>query len=76
MWGKVQQGAMAPAPVPTGFQSLAVLPTIKLGPSGAGSPVGGLVHALAPVGLSNNLSCEAGSLSRRPNPQGRSQSEV
>ena len=28
--------------------SLPLLPTIKLGPSGAGSRVGGLVHALGP----------------------------
>ena len=41
---------MAPAPPSAGFQSLAVLPTIKLGPSGAGSRVGGLVHALGPCG--------------------------
>ena len=27
---------MAPVPLSTGFQSLAVLPSIKLGPSGAG----------------------------------------
>ena len=27
-----------------------LLPTIKLGPSGAGSRVGGLVHALGPCG--------------------------
>ena len=35
---------MAPAPLSVGFQSLPLLPTIKLGPSGAGSRVGGLVH--------------------------------
>ena len=39
---------MALAPLSTGFQSLPLLPTIKLGPSGAGSRVGGLVHALGP----------------------------
>ena len=33
-----------------GFQSLPPLPTIKLGPSGADSRVGGLVHALGPCG--------------------------
>ena len=38
-----------------GFQSLPLLHTIKLGPSGADSRVRGL------VGLSNELSCEAGS---------------
>ena len=31
---------MAPDPLSTGFQSLPLLPTIKLGPSGAGSRVG------------------------------------
>ena len=41
---------MAHAPLSTGFQSFTPLPTIKLGPSGAGSQVGGLVHALGPCG--------------------------
>ena len=41
---------MAPAPLSTGFPSPPPLPTIKLGPSGAGSRVGGLVHALGPCG--------------------------
>ena len=44
------EGAMAPAPLSTGFQSLPPLPTIKLGPSGADSWVGGLVHTLGPCG--------------------------
>ena len=44
---------MVPAPLSTGFQSLAVLPTIKLGPSGAASRVGVPVHALGPCGPSN-----------------------
>ena len=64
---------MAPGSLSSGFHSFTPLPTIKLGPSGAGSRVGGLVHTLseAPVGLSNNLSCEAGSLSCcHPNPHG------
>ena len=39
---------MAPAPLSTGFQSFTPLPTIKLGPSGDGSRVAGLVHALDP----------------------------
>ena len=39
---------MAPTPLSAGFQSLPLPPTIKLGPSGAGSQVGGLVHALGP----------------------------
>ena len=37
---------MALALLSDGFQSLPPLPTIKLGPSGADSRVGGLVHAL------------------------------
>ena len=41
---------MVPAPLSTGFQSFSPLPTIKLGPSGAGSRVGGLVHTLGPCG--------------------------
>ena len=32
------------------FQSLPVLPTIKLGPSGADSRVGGFVYVLGPCG--------------------------
>ena len=43
-----------------GFQSLLLLPTSKLGPSGADSQVGGFVYIL---GLSNEHSCEAGSFS-------------
>ena len=50
MWGRGREGAMVPAPLSTGFQSLPQLPTIKLGPSGAGSRVGGLVHTLGPCG--------------------------
>ena len=49
-WGRGREGAMAPAPLSTGPQSLPLLPTIKLGPSGAGSRVGGLAHALGPCG--------------------------
>ena len=41
---------MAPASLSSGFQSFTPVPTIKLGPSGAGSPVGGLVHTLGPCG--------------------------
>ena len=43
---------MAPAPLSAGFQSLPPLPTIKLGPSGAASPVGGLVYTLGPLWVS------------------------
>ena len=41
---------MAFAPLSVRFQSFTPLPTIKLGPSGADSQVGGLVHALGPYG--------------------------
>ena len=41
---------MSPDPLSTGFQALLPLPTVKLGPSGAGSRVGGLVHTLGPCG--------------------------
>ena len=41
---------MALVPLSAHFQSLPPLPTIKLGPSGAASRVGGLVHALGPCG--------------------------
>ena len=41
---------MALAPLFARFQSLPLLLTIKLGPSGAASRVGGLVHALGPCG--------------------------
>ena len=50
MWGRGQEGAMALAPLSARFQSLLLLPTIKLGPSGADSWVGGLVQALGPCG--------------------------
>ena len=49
-WGRGREGAMAPAPLSARFQPLPPLPTIKLCPSGAGSRVGGLVHALSPCG--------------------------
>ena len=51
------------APLSARFQSLPLLPTIKLGPSGADSRVGGLVHALGPCGSLQRLSYEAGSFS-------------
>ena len=41
---------MVPASLSSGFQSFTSLPTIKLGPSGAGSRVVGLVHTLGPCG--------------------------
>ena len=49
-WGRGREGAMAPASLSSGFQSFTPLPTIKLGPSGAGSRVGGPVHTLGPCG--------------------------
>ena len=48
--GRGLEGAMVLAPLSAGFQSLPPLPTIKLGPSGADSQVGGLVHALGHCG--------------------------
>ena len=44
----VQEGTMELALLSDSFQSLPLLPTIKLGSSGADSRVGGLVHALGP----------------------------
>ena len=49
------------APLSAGFQSLLLLPTIKLGPSVTVSQWVGLCAFQDPVGLSNELSCEAGS---------------
>ena len=46
--GRGREGAMALVPLSTGFQSLPPLPTIKLGPSGAASRVGGFVYILGP----------------------------
>ena len=60
----------------SGFQSLTPLPASKLGPSGADSQVGGFVCILGLVGLSNELSCEAGSFSCHLNPPRFFQSEV
>ena len=61
------QGTVPVAPPSTGFQSLSLLPTNKLGPSGADSQMGGFVYVLG-VGLSNELACEAGSFSRCHSP--------
>ena len=46
--GGVQEGAMVLAPLSAGFQSLPLLPTIKLGPSGVDSQVGGFVYVIGP----------------------------
>ena len=47
-WGRGQEGAMALAPLSARFQLLPLLPTIKLGPSGADSQVGEFVYILRP----------------------------
>ena len=49
-WEGVQEGTVLLAPPFAGIQSLPPLLTVKLGPSGADSRVGGLVHALGPCG--------------------------
>ena len=41
---------MLPAQLLTGFQSLALLPISKLGPSGGDSRVNGFVYVLGPCG--------------------------
>ena len=46
--GEVQEETMALAPLSAGFQSLPPLSTIKLGPSGADSQLGGFVYVLGP----------------------------
>ena len=48
--GGVQEGTVPLALLSTGFQSLLLLPTIELGPSGADSQVGGFVYVLGPGG--------------------------
>ena len=61
VWGGgVLEGTMALALLSDGFQSLPLLPTRKLGSSGADSRVGGLCTFWDPMGLSNKLCCEAG----------------
>ena len=46
--GAVREGTMPLAQLSAGFQLLPWLPTNKLGPSGAGSQVGGFVYILGP----------------------------
>ena len=48
--GGVQEGTMTLDLLSAGFQSLPPLPTIKLGPSGAESQVGGFVYVLGSCG--------------------------
>ena len=52
MWGTGQEGTVPLAVLSAGFQSLPLLPTIKLGPSGADSCVGGFVYILGPLWVS------------------------
>ena len=48
--GGVQEGTLALALLSAGFQSLPLLPTVKLGLSGADSWVGSFVYVLGPCG--------------------------
>ena len=48
--GGVQEGTMQLAQLSVGFQSLPLLPTSKLGPSGADSQVGGFMYILGYCG--------------------------
>ena len=48
MWGRVRERTMPLAQLSAGFQSLSLLPTSKLGPSGADSQVGGFVYIPEP----------------------------
>ena len=59
---------MALAWLSASFQSVPLLPTSKLGPSGADSQVCRLVYVLGPLGLSIELSYEARSFSCHLNP--------
>ena len=76
-WGRGREGAMAPTPLSTGLQTFTLLPTIKLGPSGAGSQVGGPVHAPGPcASVQRPLLWGWESLLLPPQPHRRFQSEV
>ena len=48
--GGAREGKMSLAQLSAGFQSLLLLLTSKLGPSGADSQVGGFVYVLEPCG--------------------------
>ena len=52
--GGVQEGRMSVAQLSAGFQSLPLLPTSKLGPSGADSPVAGFMYVIGPCGSPKN----------------------
>ena len=68
---------MVLAPLSARFQSLPGYPQSNWAPLVLVPKWVGLCTPQAPVGLSNDLSCEAGSLSCcRPNPHGHFQSEV
>ena len=57
MWGRGLEGAVALASLSAGFQSLSLLPTIKLDPSGADSRVGGRACACSrPLWVSPTIS--------------------
>ena len=58
--GGVREGIETLAQLSASFQSLPLLPTSKLGPSGTDSWVDGFVYILGPVGFPSELSCEAG----------------
>ena len=76
-WGRGREGAMAPPPLSTGLHHSLRYPQSNWAPLVLAPEWVGLRTPYAPVGLSNDLSCEAGSLSCcRPNPHGRFQSEV
>ena len=52
IWAEIEgrEGGMVLAPLSAGFQSLPLLPTIKLSPSGANSWMGGFVYILGHCG--------------------------
>ena len=64
------------APLSAGFQSLPPLPTIKVGLCSAASQWVDLCMFWDPVGLSNELSCEAGNFSHCLNTHRYFQSEA
>ena len=57
-WGGDKEGTVPLAQLSAGFQSLPLLPTIKSGPSGADSQVGGIVYVLGPCRSLQQVSCE------------------
>ena len=64
MWGRGPRGNKAACSVLSSFQSLPLLLTNELCPSGADSWVGGLfLYILGSVAPSNRLSCETGNFS-------------